>query len=330
MVNDDGAGSSQVDDCEFAFMTLDDSGIHNLWFLDSCWSRHLTNSREGLFNFKALAKAENVNGAAEGAAVSVVGIGDLRVSQNINGKDGVSLLKNVGYAPKCRTNLISLGKAQVAGVSVNFQGGSTDMMATHNGKILMKGDSQKYGIIQKSNLQPVVKGVHEIAFFNAGEDDSMELAHKRTCHTAVGTLLEMERLNAVEALDGLKSIKKNICSSCVDGKATKSPHLAREKKSREVLQLMHTDLVVKIKPVGLNGEQHCHLLTDDLQWSRDHAYLAFLTTQGAFGSFTDENQLRMIYRAGEAWNGINLCWMNSIHLRRMMSSKFFLNLKAER
>ena len=55
----------------------------------------------------------------------------------------------------------------------------------------MKGDSRKFGIVEISNLQPVVKGVHEIAFFNAGEDDSMELAHKRTCHTAVSALQEM-------------------------------------------------------------------------------------------------------------------------------------------
>lgn len=267
LVKDAGGGSSQPqgDECEFAFMTLNESGIHNRWFLDSCCSRHLTNSRDGLLRYKALSEPEDVRAAAEGAAVSVLGIGDLRVSQNINGKEVVSLLKNVGYAPECRTNLISLVKAQQAGVCINFEGGKTSMTATHKGKILMKGDSRKFGIVEISNLQPVVKGVHEIAFFNAGKDDSMELAHRRTCHTAVSTLQEMERKEAVLGLDYLKSIDnlKNKCTSCVDGKATKASHLPREKKAREILDLMHMDLVVDIKPKGLKGEQHCQLLTDD-------------------------------------------------------------------
>lgn len=264
LVKDEGGSSSQQggDECEFAFMTLNEPSIHNRWFLDSCCNRHLTNSRAGFFNYKVLAETEDVKAAAEGAAVSVLGIGDLRVSQNINGKEVVSLLKNVGYAPQCRTNLISFAKAQQAGVNFNFEGGSTVMTATQKGKLLMKGDSRKFGIVEISDLQPVVKGVHQIIFFNAGENDAMELAHRRTCHTAVGTLQEMERKKAVLGLENLKSTKSE-CTSCVDGKATKAPHPPSEKKSREVLELMHMDLVVDIKPVGLKGEKHFQLLTDD-------------------------------------------------------------------
>jgi len=45
----------------------------------------------------------------------VVGVGKTRICQTIEGKDIVMVLKDVGYAPKCRTNLVSLAKAQEVG-----------------------------------------------------------------------------------------------------------------------------------------------------------------------------------------------------------------------
>lgn len=55
----------------------------------------------------------------------MIAAGDLRIMQNINGKNVVTLLKNVGHAPRCRTNLISLKKVQQYGVHTNFEAGST-------------------------------------------------------------------------------------------------------------------------------------------------------------------------------------------------------------
>lgn len=80
------ASNDQAYESEFAFMTLNNSEIPKRWFLDSCASRHLTNFRLGLFNYRQLRAVESVNAASEGSAVSVVGIGDLGVPENINGK----------------------------------------------------------------------------------------------------------------------------------------------------------------------------------------------------------------------------------------------------
>lgn len=50
----------------------------------------------------------------------IIGVGDVNVKQTIDGKVKHLLLKNVGYAPNCRTNLISLPKAQRKGAFIVF------------------------------------------------------------------------------------------------------------------------------------------------------------------------------------------------------------------
>ena len=133
------------------------------------------------------------------------------------------LLKDVGYAPKCCTNLVALEKAQRAGVGIMFKAGTTKMKATIGGRVCMVGDSESTGITELTGMRPVGSDNPVVSFFTAGEDNAVQLAHRLKCHTAVSTLAEMERTNAVRGLGALKSTKKvgNICEACVDGKEMK-------------------------------------------------------------------------------------------------------------
>ena len=67
--------------------------IKNRWFLDSCASRHLCNDREHLIDYRNLKDAEYVNASCEGGNVRVVGVGNLRVRQVINGEEVTTMLK---------------------------------------------------------------------------------------------------------------------------------------------------------------------------------------------------------------------------------------------
>ncbi len=109
------------------------------------------------------------------------------------------------------------------------------------------------------------KGRPDVIFFNAGEDDAMKLAYRRTCHTAVDTLRRMEATKAGHGLNIVKSTKNvgNVCEACVHGKSKNMPHPRNAKTTMGVLQLMHTDLVGAITPVGVNGANYAQLLTDD-------------------------------------------------------------------
>lgn len=244
--NDTGSG----DECEFAFLAGQSPEISRRWFLDSCASRHIVNQRELMFNYRSLDKEESVNAAAEGALVRIVGIGSVRVRQDIDGKEYVFVLHDVGYAPKCRTNSVALACAKRKGVAIVFEPGTTTIKGMKNGHVVMVGDIANMGITELTGLRAVRSGSTNIAFYNAVENDAMELAHRRTFHTAVGTLREMERKGDVNGLDALKSAKKVeiLCEVCVDGKAAEVPHPKHERGTQEVLALLHTDLSGPTKP----------------------------------------------------------------------------------
>ena len=75
----------------------------------------------------------------------------------------------------------------------------------------------------------------------------------------------MEKLNAVDGLDILKSTNKvgNVCEASIDRKSTKQSHPRCEKSITKVLQVMHTELSGPVNPEGLNGENFMHCVTDD-------------------------------------------------------------------
>ena len=208
-------------ECEFTFMVHHVDDIKERWFLDSCSSRHLCNERKHFIDYRKLDESEYVNAACEGGNVRVVGIGNVRVSQFINDEKKTTLLKDVGYAPKCRTNLVSMPKAQLAGITVMMEAYSTKMTGKFEGRTVFVGDSESTGICELTSMKPVSDGNISVSFFNAGEDDEMQLAHRRTCHTAISTLEKMEATKAVDGLGELKSTKKigSVCEACVEGKS---------------------------------------------------------------------------------------------------------------
>ena len=272
-------------DCRFTFMAQKSESIKDKWFLDSCCSRHITNNNKYMVNYRKLKDIEIVSSASEGDGVRIIGIGDVNVKQIIDGKGKELLLKDVGYAPNCRTNLVSLSKAQRKGVDVLFKGGGTKLFAKYKSEIIMIGDSKTTGISELCGMEPTMEETNGISMYNAGNDDGMRLAHRRTCHTSVSTLNRMQETNAVHGLESIKSTKdvNGICEACVQGKATSTPHRRREKKTKRALELMHTDLCGPISPTGMNGERYIQLLVDDYSGA---IFVSTMATKDSAGEST--------------------------------------------
>lgn len=103
----------------------------------------------------------------------MVGVGNFRVSQEIDGKKTTTLLKNVGYAPKYRMNLVFLGKAHCAGVKVMFKAGGRRMSASYKGFSVMICGSEATGICELTGIVSVSREGQLVSFFTAGEDGAM-------------------------------------------------------------------------------------------------------------------------------------------------------------
>lgn len=109
-----------------------------------------------------------------------------------------SMLKDFGYAPKCRANLVSMTIAQQARITIVMEAWSTKMKGPYKGQTVFVRDSSSFGICELTKMKPASSGTPSMSFFDDGEDDAMQLAYRRTCHTAVSTLQKMESSNSVE------------------------------------------------------------------------------------------------------------------------------------
>lgn len=87
-------------------------------------------------------------GSAAGSVVKMIAIGDIPVRQVVDGVETITLLRDVGYAPKCRTNLVSLIKAQRAEVNIQFESDTTKCRAAYGNRTVLVGDSETHGIAE--------------------------------------------------------------------------------------------------------------------------------------------------------------------------------------
>ncbi len=108
----------------------------------------MTNTKDGKLNYRTIEEKEEVSCASEGDPIQIVGVADVRVKQVIDDKDKVTLLRNVWYAPNCRTNLQSLTKAQSIGVEIVFKSGGSNIVAAYKGKNFIHDDSKKTSITE--------------------------------------------------------------------------------------------------------------------------------------------------------------------------------------
>ena len=222
---------NQEGEAQFVFMTAEDN-IRGKWFLDSCASQHMTNERDVLFNFRDTNTEDSVSTAAEDVGMSIEGYGTIRLKQDVGGCVNVIELQDVAYIPSIRANLMSLSKAQAAGIRVEYPPNTIKMIAKKNGCVVMIGSRKEHNICELTGMKASNGNSLEHALFTAGKDDSMTLMHKRMCHSGVSVLENMIKLGAAEGLEELKSqeVKYNICDECCTGKATAVPHKRKEKK----------------------------------------------------------------------------------------------------
>ena len=68
----------------------------------------------------------------------------------------------------------------------------------------------------------------------------------------------MKNLNCAHGFKDLTELDNgdSKCASCTEGKAKKESHHRQDKKKRDTLELVHSDLSGKITPVSYNGHQY--------------------------------------------------------------------------
>nr|CAN81228.1 hypothetical protein VITISV_038889 [Vitis vinifera] len=221
--NEDDSANAVTEDVQDALLFAIDSPLDD-WVLDSGASFHTTPHREIIQNYVAGDFGKVY--LADGSALDVVGLGDVRISLP-NGS--VWLLEKVRHIPDLRRNLISVGQLDDEGHAILFVGGTWKV--TKGVRVLARGK-------KTATLYMTSCPRDTIAVADASTDTS--LWHRRLGHMSEkGMKMSLSK----EKLPELKSIDFDMCESCILGKQKNVSFLktSRTPKAKK-LELVHTDL----------------------------------------------------------------------------------------
>lgn len=104
-----------------------DNHLNMAWFLDSGASDHLVNDESYFSVSSELNSPITISVAKSGESLQAFKVGEINVSQTLNGKIVRCVIKNVLYVPHLRKNLLSAGKIEQNGLSIVLNNGKAEI-----------------------------------------------------------------------------------------------------------------------------------------------------------------------------------------------------------
>ena len=93
--------------------------------------------------------------------------------------------------------------------------------------------------------------------------DDVWLWHKRLCHVNLDNLICINHMKRVRGFPKLKKPDNVICKKCQLGKMTKSSFKSKAYTSKEILEIVHTNLYGPIEVKRYKGGKYIMLFVDD-------------------------------------------------------------------
>ena len=230
------------------------------WIIDSGASRHMTFQGEILYNYKEFETPEPV-GLGDGRTVSALGSGKVKVvSQLYHNKKVAGWMTDVLYVPKLTSNLFSVNAATLKGNVISF---GHKYCWIRNKKRKLIGTGSPMGKLYMLNCEVLNSPADKATVAGETEGNSkIDLWHQRLAHVNVKQLQQLVKNS--EGVDPQPEGKINFCEACVHGKMHRLPHTAlKDIKSKERLQLVHTDVCGPMQTQSFGGSSYFITFTDD-------------------------------------------------------------------
>ncbi len=189
------------------------------------------------------------------------------------GSEGLILnLHNVFYLPNSPCNLLSLGLLSNSGIYHDNE--NETLYEIHTRQVLAQAQRWRNSYLLKPlnlsdgavNLLRVHNSTYQepLSILHTASSPAsilpLSVWHKRLGHTNFPFLKTfLHRLNISFSDDS----NGYICDSCQRAKVTKVYNREPQKRAQRPYQLIHTDLVGPIKPIGFSGERYFFTFTDD-------------------------------------------------------------------
>lgn len=222
------------------------------WYLDSGATEHLASNNTPLVNIEKLSKPVTINVAKSGSYLQANQVGELNVTNTINGKRNQITIREVLLVKNLTYNLLSVCKLEINGFKVLFTGGKG---------LILKGN-KVIAIATRNNSQLYELNFDQTEAIKAfATVTDLGIWHIRFGH------LNYESIKTILSQD--KEHKSNLsqnaekCWTCVEGKQMKLPHNQHRIRVKRPLQLIHSDLIGPINPVSYDKKRYVLTFVDD-------------------------------------------------------------------
>ncbi|KAI3523774.1 hypothetical protein L1887_02170 [Cichorium endivia] len=202
------------------------------WYIDNGCSRHMTERKEYLREYKSLKNGGIVRYGNKAT-------GEIRGFEMI--KNGEFSIRKVAYVEGLQHNLISVSQLVVgSGLKVSFDEEGSKIIEKKTKTIILK--SKREGEMYPLNMKPI-KGKPSICLLTKASTYDSWLWHRRLSHLNFKDINKLVLGNLVLGLPLLKFEKEYRCAACELGKQSRKSHSTIiNTKIIEPLELLHIDL----------------------------------------------------------------------------------------
>jgi hypothetical protein len=267
---------STVDMCEIIsllhYSTLTGTIEDDMWIIDSGSSRHMTGDQARLSNLNENKTSYKVE-LGDKTTYLMEGFGQATIKM----KTGNYVhLSNVLYVLVLEKNLVSISFLEDKGNKIAFMDGT--MLSWHkdsiieNARVIRSREGNLYRLLEQN----------EEALVHV-EVNPNELWHRRYAHINYQALPFLKRM--VEGIPELQSTHEGIYKGCDLGKNIKKPFPSSNNRSKDILDLIHSDVCGPMPVKSLGGSSYYVIFIDD--YSRKTWIYLLKTKDEVFNKFQE-------------------------------------------
>lgn len=185
------------------------------------------------------------------ALYSVKGFG----ATSLNLESGISLhLSDVLSVPGIKRNLVSISALEDKGYQIAFSEGRVLAWLKNSSIKTAHVIGNRHESLYKLSTHPVQALLHD-------SSSSSELWHRRLGHLHFRALPSLEKM--VKGIPKLSHVHDGTCKGCTMGKNIKRQFHSSESRSKEILDLVHSDLCGPMSIASLSGFSYYVTFIDD-------------------------------------------------------------------
>jgi transposase InsO family protein len=225
------------------------------WIVDSGATCHMCNDKKMFRELRNLSEPQDIS-LGDGHVLEAIAKGFIDLEMLLpDGSSQKCTLKDVLYVPKLSHNLLSVSKASESGKTTKFNNSGCEIFNRDN-KVIAFGT--RVGSLYYLEFCRSQQQVHMV------EEESKErLWHRRYGHLGEKGLRKLAKERLVQQFDYNATNDIGFCEACVGGKHQRGRFETSNTQTKEILELVHSDVCGKMRQTSIGGAEYFLTFTDD-------------------------------------------------------------------